>query len=662
MNRKPWWMLVGIAVIAMLCCLWTLCSLLWLIWPRIEPMPANDVAFATTEPEPTPVAPVMREQPGDAERQTALDVAQSTIPERDLYDLARRLRDLSLNQDSSSPVNPPAYQLGDTGTFWLHDVSSNSYSIRTASLEYETPHAYWWIEEGYDIPQRDLARSARDFEQRTYPTNRQWFGSEWDPGIDGDPHIYLFLGNVPGVGGYFSSPDEYPAQIVPHSNEHETIYINLDNAWPGEDYFDGILAHEFQHMIQWKSDKNEDAWVNEGLSELAGQINGYDMGSSDWSFTDQPDTQLTSWPELEDSSPNYGASHLFLAYFLEQYGQGAIQQLVAEPANGIAGFDAVLAKVDPAQLKFQELFADWAIANYLDDPRLAGGRYGYTDLHIDRPRYAAYYTTYPVQRQAAVHQYATDYIVLTGSGTLKIDFSGSPVVPLVGNAPHTGDYQWWSNRGDEGDATLTRAFDLTGLQQATLEAWIWYSLETDYDYAYVEVSTDGGQTWNLLSSEHTTNTNRNGSSYGPGFTGTSGNQDEPRWLLEHFDLSPYSGQQVLVRFQVITDDTVNYPGLAVDDIAVPELGYHTGAEEGADGWQAAGWLRVTDLIPQEFLVQLVTFGTKTRVERMSLDKAMHGTMTVAGLGDEVDRAVLVVSALAPATTEQATYAYQITPE
>jgi hypothetical protein len=119
---------------------------------------------------------------------------------------------------------------------------------------------------------------------------------------------------------------------------------------------------------------------------------------------------------------------------------------------------------------------------------------------------------------------------------------------------------------------------------------------------------------------------------------------------------------VLVRFEVITDDTVNYPGFAVDDIAVPELGYHTGAEEGDDGWQAAGWLRVTDRIPQEFLVQLITIGATTRVERMPLDKAMHGTMTVAGFGDDVDRAVLVVSALAPATTEQATYAYQISPE
>jgi immune inhibitor A len=655
-----WWIVAGIALTVMLCCLLVACSVLWLFWPRPEPIPANDEMIATIEPDPTPVAPVAQDQPGEAEHQTALAVAQSTLPERDLYDLALRLKGLSPSQETNSSVTPPGHRLGDTLTFWLQNVGASSFFTATATLEYETPHAYWWIEEGYDIPQKDLIRSARDFERRTYPTNHEWFGSEWNPGIDGDPHIYLFLGNVPGVGGYFSSPDEYPADIVPRSNEHETVYINLDNARPGNDYFDGILAHEFQHMIHWLSDRNEDTWVNEGLSELAGQVNGYDIGGSDWLFTEQPDTQLTTWPELDDSGPSYGASYLFMAYLLERYGQEAIRQLVAEPANGIAGFDAVLAQVDPARRRFQDLFADWVIANYLDDPGLAGGRYGYTDLRIDRPQYAALYTTYPVEQRAAVHQYAADYIVLGGEGTLKIDFSGSTVVPLVGNKPHDGDYQWWSNRGDEGDTTLTRAFDLSGLQRATLQAWMWYSLEADYDYAYVEVSTDGGQTWDLLSSEHTTDTNPNDSSYGPGFTGMSGSGDEPQWLLEHFDLSPYAGQIVLVRFEVVTDDTVNYPGLCIDDIAVPELGYQTGAEDGADGWQAAGWLRVTEQIPQQFLVQLITFGAEKRVERMPLDEAMQGTMTVTGLGDGLDRAVLVVSAMAPATTEQATYAYQIT--
>jgi len=71
-------------------------------------------------------------------------------------------------------------------------------------------------------------------------------------------------------------------------------------------------------------------------------------------------------------------------------------------------------------------------------------------------------------------------------------------------------------------------------------------------------------------------------------------------------------------------------------------------------------LQITNQVPQQFLVQLITIGDETRVERMALDDLSHGTMKIAGLGQSVDRAVLVISALAPATTEPATYRYQIT--
>jgi hypothetical protein len=438
------------------------------------------------------------------------------------------------------------------------------------------------------------------------------------------------------------------------------FYINLDNAMPGDDYFDGVLAHEFQHMIHWVMDRDEDTWVNEGLSELAGQINNYDVGNSDWLYTTKPDTQLTAWPDLEDSGPNYGASYLFLAYFLEQYGEQAIRQLVAEPANGIAGFDAVMEKVDPAQRQFRDLFTDWVIANYLDDTMLDQGRYGYTALQIDQPAHAAHHTAYPIHETATVRQYAADYILLEGDGTLTIEFNGSQAVPLVGNASHSGEYQWCSVRGDEGDATLTRAFDLGELEQATLQAWAWYDLETDYDYAYVEISSDGGQTWDILSNQHTTDTNPSGNSYGPAFTGLSGGGEKPRWVQESFDLTPYAGQPVLIRFEVVTDDTINHPGFCLDDVSIPELDYHTDVEAGTESWQAEGWVRVTDHVPQEFIVRLITLGKEIRVDRMALDEQMHGTMTVVGVGTDVDRAVLVVSAMAPSTTELASYSYQIT--
>ena len=662
MQRDRWLPLAGIALTLMLGTCAAACLLAALLWQAAPSFVADSPPAATPSPQPAPIPTLAHQQPTDPERQTAEAVARAPVPQRDLADLARRLQGLAPDWELTTPSRTaPSYELGDKETFWLHNVGARAFFTATATLQYETDHAYWWVEDGYRIPRAELELSATAFESQTYPTNRRFFGSEWLPGIDGDPHVYIYLGNIPGVGGYFSGPDEYPAQIRPFSNQHEMFYINLENARPGNDYFDGILAHEFQHMIHWALDRNEDTWVSEGLSELASGINGYDVGGSDQLFLAQPDLQLTAWPELEYSGPHYGASYLLLTYFYEQYGEDALHQLVAEPANGTAGFDAVLARLDPVR-RFDDLFADWLVANYLDDPGLAGGRYGYTSLEAKTAAHAARYAAYPIQETATVSQYGADYILLEHADPLHIQFTGSQTVSLIGNQAHSGDYQWWSVRGDEGDTTLTRAFDLRDLEQATLQVWMWYDLETDYDYAYVEISNDGGETWDILSNENTDTANPNGSSYGPAFTGTSGGGDQAIWTREAFDLTPYAGQSVLVRFEVVTDEAVNRPGLCLDDISIEELGYHTDVETGADGWQAAGWARVTDSVPQNFLIQLITIGDETRVEQLALDEQMRGEFTLEGPERGAGRAVLVVSALAPATTESAVYSYQITSE
>ena len=662
LQRNCWLPLAGIAFTLALAVCAIICLAAALLWQTAPAMEKSGQSVTASVPAPPPIPTLVQRQSSHPERQTAERIAHTLIPERDLSDLARRLLDLALDPAyaASSPT-PTAYELGDTEAFWLHNVGAKSFFSATATLQHETDHAYWWVEDGYRIPGEDLARSADAFENQTYPTNRRLFGSEWLPGIDGDPHVYIYLGNIPGVGGYFSGPDEYSSQIRPYSNQHEMFYINLENARPGNDYFDGILAHEFQHMIHWATDRNEDTWVSEGLSELASEINGYDVGGSDQLYLAQPDSQLTTWPDLEYSGPHYGASYLILTYFHDQYGENAIHQLVAEPANGTAGFDAVLARLDPAR-RFADLFADWLVANYLDDPSLAGGRYGYVNLDPGVAAYADHHTAYPVRESTTVSQYAADYILLEYSKPLSIQFTGSQTVSLLGNRAHSGDYQWWSVRGDEGDTTLTRAFDLRDLRKATLKTWMWYDLEADYDYAYVEISSDGGQTWEILSNGNTIHTNPSGTSYGPAFTGKSGGGEQAVWTEETFDLTRYAGQPVLVRFEVVTDDAVNRPGLSLDDISIPELGYHTDVETGADGWEAAGWARVTESVPQQYLVQLITLGGQTRVQRLQLDDQMQGTLTLEAADQGTGHAVLVISALAPATTEPAVYSYQITSE
>ncbi len=81
-----------------------------------------------------------------------------------------------------------------------------------------------------DYQKRDVENLVQVFEERTYPTNREFFGSEWTPGVDGDVHLYvLYAGNLgDNVAGYYSPGDEYAPVVREYSNAHEMFYINSD--------------------------------------------------------------------------------------------------------------------------------------------------------------------------------------------------------------------------------------------------------------------------------------------------------------------------------------------------------------------------------------------------------------------------------------------------
>jgi hypothetical protein len=409
-------------------------------------------------------------------------------------------------------------------------------------------------------------------------------------------------------------------------------------------------------MIHWYQDRNEDTWVNEGLSELATFLNG--LGPSDFmmTFLALPDTQLTSWAtSTSNSTANYGASFLFMAYFLEHYGEEPLKEIVANPSNGIIGFNEILTK-HKADKNFDDIFADFVVANYLQDPTINEGVWGYTSLSPTNVGVVEKYQHYPVEQTDTVHQYGTDYIELYSQTPLTIEFTGSTELSVINNQPHSGDYQWYGHRGDDSDTRLTRPFDLSNVDEATLEFWSWYDIEPDWDYAYVEISTDEGQNWVVLKTEYSSTDNPSGNAYGPGYTGTSGD-----WLKNQIDISDYTGQEVLVRFEYVTDDAVNHPGFVIDDIAIPEIEFFDDVETGPNDWQAEGFVRIDNRLSQKFMVQVIEMGDHVTVHRLLLDENNTGKLTLDGLGNSPDstEAVLIVSGLAPVTTELAEYSYRI---
>jgi hypothetical protein len=450
------------------------------------------------------------------------------------------------------------------------------------------------------------------------------------------------------------------------------FYINVSNTLPGTDEYDSTLAHEFQHMIHWNVDRNETTWINEGMSELASYLNGYGPSGFVPFYMSTPGIQLNTWPEDDTTLPHYGAAYLFLHYFYERFGTDLTRQLASSPINGLESIDAVLAGAESG-VTADELFIDWTIANALNDPELAEGRYHYREIpDLQTPTFALTIEDYPyADRAGLVSQYGASYIALEGRGEATLRFDGAEIVPVIpavvrdtDRNPATDDtHVWWSNRGDDSNMTLTRAIDLTGVTQAALTYDIWYWIEYGWDYAYVEVSVDGGETFQVLQTPYTSSYNPFGNAYGPGYTGRSSeiaDSDEDGWLRETIDLSDYAGQQILLRFEMITDDAVNQPGLAIDNICIEATGFCDDAEGGDAAWEAAGFVRLNNLLPQRFAAHVVLpqRGGGVDILPLTLDSLNRGELRLTLTGGEP--ALLVLSGLTRFTTEPASYSLELT--
>ena len=157
------------------------------------------------------------------------------------------------------------------------------------------------------------------------------------------------------------------------------------------------------------------------------------------------------------------------------------------------------------------------------------------------------------------------------------------------------------------------------------------------------VSVDEGESWEIIETANTSPSNPVGHSFGPGYTGES-----KEWLTENLDLGKYSGQQILLRFQYITDDAINGSGLCITDFA------GDGAENWQEGWQAEGFVLVDNLTPQQFSVQVIQVGPESRVTAMELDSRNSGALTV-DRPEQSDMLVVAVGALAAKTRQQASY-------
>jgi hypothetical protein len=367
-------------------------------------------------------------------------------------------------------------------------------------------------------------------------------------------------------------------------------------------------------------------------------------------FLEEPDQQLNRWTD-GNTVPHYGQGYLLNRYLYTQLGPDLYREFATSPEPGFAALDA-LATAHNLPFTGQSLWLDWLAALAIHEQPGAAPKYD-LGTAVDTVTMTSWPTS-TTSRDLIVSQYAADYYELEADEPLQITFTGSNHVQLLNVLPHSGERMWLSNRANFSQASLTRTFDLTAVTEATLHYAVYHEIEAGYDFAYVSVSTDEGRSWQELTAPAMQGAEAADDPSDSALTEHFYTDNSNDWQMETADLTPYAGQMIQLRFEYVTDPILTVGGLAVDDISIPEIGFYDDAEGEAE-WQSVGFVRATGYVPQQWHVQLITFGQgEPVVQTLPLNE--DNTLSVdVPTSDRGERPILIIAATAPLTLLPAHY-------
>ncbi|HEX6336580.1 MAG TPA: immune inhibitor A domain-containing protein [Jiangellaceae bacterium] len=144
--------------------------------------------------------------------------------------------------------------------------------------------------------------------------------------------------------------------------------------------------------------------------------------------------------------------------------------------------------------------------------------------------------------------------------------------------PHSGENMWWSNN-DQNWADVRLERDIAVPAGADVRFWMWndYIIEDDWDYGFIEVSADGGATWeeqkvydeagNLVSTDDDyADPNGRMTDYGGKKYGLTSHTDG--WRHDYVDLTAFAGQNIKLRMRYATDAAFLERGWFIDDLSL----------------------------------------------------------------------------------------------
>jgi hypothetical protein len=292
----------------------------------------------------------------------------------------------------------------------------------------------------------DFTAIGAEFDNVIFPTDTLWFGKPTDQNADGritilyTPEVNKLTpaGSSGFTAGFFFGSDllkkaDFGAtnECRNQTNEQEIFYVlaadpagqfnNVRTSATVRQGTRGVIAHEFQHMInQGVRQFNpavqdlETFWLNEAMSHLAEEVVGRAIrGFGDFqrlSFTNvnpnpantddyqaffrqnlarfqrwmaRPDTSAPVSTQNRNQLAPRGASWALLRYTIDQYSGGSAKAFTRALALGPqTDVPNLLARAKGAQ--FDQIIAGWLVANYADGLNVSGlpARYSYLSWNI----------------------------------------------------------------------------------------------------------------------------------------------------------------------------------------------------------------------------------------------------------------------------------------
>ncbi len=152
------------------------------------------------------------------------------------------------------------------------------------------------------------------------------------------------------------------------------------------------------------------------------------------------------------------------------------------------------------------------------------------------------------------------------SGTNTTWQWGTPSKTNISKAPN-GNKIWTTSltgnyADNETSYLVSPCFDLTGLRHPVLSFSHLYDVETDYDYTWVEYTTDG-KTWNKLGDAFS------GTNWYDNAAGSNWRYSNTKWHVASIDI-PVTNTTIHFRFVMSSDGGVTQEGVGIDDIRIFE--------------------------------------------------------------------------------------------